>query len=150
MSTIYVDSDACPIKDEVMRVARRHKLKVIFVANARMRLSPEWDAQLVVVDDQFDAADNWIVEHVSKEDVVVTADIPLADRLIKAGARVIEPQGRILSDDNIGSILATRNLMHELRGAGEVTGGPAPFQKEDRLNFLQELEKLIQQINHSI
>jgi len=149
MITIYVDSDACPIKDEVMRVARRHKLKVIFVANTWMRLSPEWDAQLVVVDDQFDAADNWIVEHVSKEDVVVTADIPLADRSIKAGARVIEPQGRILSADNIGSILATRNLMHELRSSGEVTGGPAPFQKEDRSNFLQELEKLIQQINHS-
>ncbi len=144
MMTIYVDSDACPIKDEVMRVARRHKLKVIFVANSWMRLPPEWDAELVVVDDQLDAADDWIVEHVSKEDVVVTADIPLADRSIKMGARVIEPQGRILSDDNIGSILATRNLMHQLRGTGEVTGGPAPFKKEDRSNFLQELEKLIQ------
>ena len=149
MITIYVDSDACPVKAEAARVAERHKLAVIFVSNSWMLLPKEWNAKLVVVDDQFDAADNWIVEHVVKDDVVVTADIPLADRAIKAGGRVIEPQGRILSEDNIGPVLASRDLMHTLRGAGEISGGPAPFQQEDRSRFLQSLEQIIQDTKNS-
>ena len=143
---IYVDADACPVKAEVMRVAKRHGLKVIFVANARMRLSEEWDATLVVVDNQLDAADNWIVEHVLKDDIVVTGDIPLADRAIKSEAKVIQSNGDILAHENIGHILGMRNLMHELRDAGEFTGGPAPFRKEDRSEFLQALEQIIQKL----
>ncbi|MDP3980394.1 MAG: YaiI/YqxD family protein [Chlamydiota bacterium] len=146
MSIIYVDSDACPVKTEVVRVAKRHGFEVIFVANAWMRLPEEWGAKQVVVKDRFDAADDWIVEHIVKNDVVVTADIPLASRSIKEGARVIDPQGRILSDRNIGSILATRDLMHELRGMDKISGGPAPFLNKDRSRFLQELEQLIQDI----
>ena len=149
MTTIYVDSDACPVKAEAARVAERHKLAVIFVSNSWMLIPKEWNAKLVVVDDQFDAADNWIVEHVVKDDVVVTADIPLADRAIKAGGRVIEPQGRILSKVNIGHILASRDLMQTLRGAGEISGGPAPFQQKDRSRFLQNLEQIIQDTTNS-
>ena len=144
---IYVDADACPVKPEVVRVAKRHKFRVMFVTNAWMRLPDEWDAELVVVEGQFDAADDWIVERVVKDDIVVTADIPLVHRSIKAGARVIGPQGRIFTDENIGNISATRDLLHTLRGAGEITGGPAPFKKEDRSRFLQELEKIIQEIS---
>ncbi len=144
--TIYVDSDACPVKSEVVRVAKRYGLPVTFVSNSWMRLPEEWDVKLVVVEGQFDAADDWIVEHVAKNDVVVTADIPLAHRSIKAGARVIGPQGRLYSEENIGNILATRDLLHVLRGSGDNLGGPAPFQKEDRSRFLQGLDQIIQDI----
>jgi hypothetical protein len=114
-----------------------------------MRLPEEWGAKLVVVGGQFDAADDWIVEHVAKKDVVVTGDIPLAHRCIKAGARVIGPDGRLFDEENIGSILATRDLLHVLRGAGEMTGGPAPFQNKDRSKFLQALDRVIQDIKRS-
>jgi len=129
-----------------MRVAKRHKLEVTFIANAWMRLPEEWGAQLVVVENQVDAVDDWIVERVSKDDVVVTTDIPLADRAIKAGARVLNPQGVIYSTENIGDILATRDLLSSLRESGEVLGGPAPFQKKDRSRFLEALEQLIRDI----
>ncbi len=149
MTKIYVDADACPVKAEVIRVAQRHALEVIYVSNSWMRLPEEWGAKLQVVDDQFDAADNWIVEQVVPGDIVITADIPLAHRVIDTGGRAIEPQGRIFTDQNIGGILATRNLLHALRGSGEVTGGPAPFQKENRSKFLQALEQIIQELKHS-
>ena len=149
MTAIYVDSDACPVKPEVVRVAKRYGLEVIFVSNSWMRLPEEWGAKLVVVEGQFDAADDWIVEHVVKNDVVVTGDIPLAHRSIKAGARVIGPQGRLFTEENIGNTLATRDLLHVLRGAGEITGGPAPFGKEDRSRFLQGLDQIIQDIKNS-
>ena len=113
--TIYVDSDACPVKPEVIRVAQRYKLEVLFVSNSWMRLPPEWGAKLQVVEGQFDAADDWIVEHVVAGDIVVTADIPLVHRCMKAGGRVIGPQGKIYDEENIGSILATRDLLHVLR-----------------------------------
>lgn len=143
---IYVDADACPVKPEVMRVAVRHKIEVTFVSNTPMRLPEEWEAKQKIVADGFDAADDWIVEHLAPDDIVVTADIPLAHRSIKAGARVIGPQGRVFSEANIGNILGMRDLFHTLRGAGEITGGPAPFKKEDRSRFLQELEQIIQDI----
>lgn len=146
---IYVDSDACPVKPEVMRVAKRHGLKVIFVSNSWMRLPGEWDAELVVVEGRFDAADDWIAERVKPGDVVVTADIPLAHRSLVNGARVIEPNGRILSGENIGNVLGMRDLLHVLRGAGEITGGPPPFQKADRSRFLQNLEEILQEIKRS-
>lgn len=147
---IYVDADACPVKDEVMRVANRYEMKVIFVSNSWMRLPVEWNAELVVVDDQFDAADNYIVEHILKDDIVVTSDIPLADRSIKAGARVVEPQGRILSAKNIGNILGTRDLLHSLRSSGEAITRSAPFGKQERSLFLQGLEQVIQEIKKQI
>jgi len=143
---IYVDADACPVKQEVMRVAKRHKLEVTFIANAWMRLPEDWGAKLVVVENQVDAADDWIAERASKDDIVVTTDIPLADRAIKAGARVLNPQGVVYSTENIGDILATRDLLSSLREAGETLGGPAPFQKKHRSRFLQALEQLIQDI----
>lgn len=146
MLHIYVDSDACPVKPEVMKVAKRCGLKVTFVSNSWMRLPEEWDAELVVVEGQFDAADDWIVERVVKNDIVITADIPLAHRCIKAGTRVVGPDGRLLTEENIGPILATRDLMHVLRGAGEISGGPAPFGKEQRSRFLQSLDTVIQEI----
>jgi hypothetical protein len=149
VTRIYVDSDACPVKAEVIRVAKRYGLGVTFVSNSWMRLPEEWGAKLVVVEGQFDAADYWIVEHVVKNDVVVAGDIPLAHRCIKAGARVIGPDGRLFDEENIGSILAMRDLMHVLRGAGEITGGPAPFQNKDRSKFLQVLDQVIQDIKRS-
>ena len=149
MTQIYVDSDACPVKAEVIRVAKRYGLGVTFVSNSWMRLPEEWGAKLVVVEGQFDAADHWIVEHVVKNDVVVAGDIPLAHRCIKAGARVIGPDGRLFDEENIGSILAMRDLLHVLRGAGEMTGGPAPFQNKDRSKFLQVFHQVIQDIKRS-
>ena len=146
MITVYVDSDACPVKPEVVRVAKRYALEVIFVSNSWMRLPEDWKAKLVVVEGEFDAADNWIVEHLVRNDIVVTGDIPLAHRCIKAGARVIGHQGRLFTDENIGNILATRDLLHVLRGGGENMGGPAPFQKEDRSRFLQGFDQTIQDI----
>ena len=149
MTRIYVDADACPVKPEVMRVAKRHGIEVIFVSNSWMRLPEEWGAHLEVVEGQFDAADDWIVERVTRNDVVVTADIPLVHRCMKAGARVIGPQGRLYTEENISNILATRDLLHVLRGAGEITGGPAPFQKEDRSRFLQALDQVLQEIKRA-
>ncbi len=149
MTEIYVDSDACPVKPEVIRVAKRYGLGVTFVSNSWMRLPEEWGAKMVVVEGQFDAADDWIVERVMKEDIVVTEDIPLAHRCIKAGARVIGPKGRLFTEENIGNILGTRDLLHVLRGAGEISGGPAPFQNEDRSQFLQGLDQIIQDIKRS-
>ncbi len=149
MTEIYVDSDACPVKPEVIRVAKRYGLGVTFVSNSWMRLPEEWGAKMVVVEGQFDAADDWIVERVVKDDIVVTEDIPLAHRCIKAGARVIGPKGRLFTEENIGNILGTRDFLHVLRGAGEISGGPAPFQNEDRSRFLQGLDQIIQEIKKS-
>ena len=146
MTVIYVDSDACPVKPEIMRVAKRHGLVVTFVTNSWMRLPEDWDAKLEVVDGQFDAADDWIVEHAVKNDIVVTADIPLVHRCMKAGAKVIGPQGKLYTEENIGNILASRDLMHVLRGGGDNLGGPAPFKKEDRSRFLERLEQVVQDI----
>lgn len=146
MTRIYVDADACPVKPEVARVAKRYGIPVTYVSNSWMRLPEEWGAHLEVVEGQFDAADDWIVERLVPDDVVVTADVPLVHRSMKAGARVIGPQGRLYTEENIGDILATRDLLHVLRGAGEITGGPAPFQKEDRSRFLQTLDNVLQDI----
>jgi len=143
---IYIDADACPVKQEVYRVADRCRLKVTLVANSRMRTPDEQWINLVVVDHGFDAADDWIVDHVQALDIVITADVPLANRCIKAGARVVGPTGRPFTDDNIGSAVATRNLLEELRCAGEITGGPPPLQKRDRSRFLQKLDEVIQSI----
>jgi hypothetical protein len=145
---IYVDADACPVKQEVYRVAKRYRLDVTLVANSWMRVPDERWLRLEVVGDGFDAADDWIVEQVEPYDIVITADIPLASRCIKEGARVIGSTGKPFTEDNIGSALATRDLLSELRGAGEITGGPPPLQKRDRSRFLQALDEVIQSIRH--
>ena len=144
MLHIYVDADACPVKQEVYRVAKRCGLDVTLVANSWMRIPDERWLKLEVVGEGFDAADDWIVEQVQPDDIVVTADIPLASRCIKEGAHVIGTTGKPFTENNIGSALATRDLLAELRGAGEITGGPPPLEKRDRSRFLQTLDEVIQ------
>jgi uncharacterized protein YaiI (UPF0178 family) len=143
---IFIDADACPVKPEVYRVAGRCGLKVTLVANAWMRVPKDRWIELEVVTGAFNAADDWIVEHVQPLDIVVTADILLASRCVKAGARAIGPNGKLFTEDNIGQAVATRDLLSELRGAGEITGGPPPLQQRDRSRFLQQLDKVIQTI----
>jgi len=142
--TIFVDADGCPVKDEVYRVAERHGLGVKLVANTWMRTPGHAWVELVIVDDGFDAADDWIAEHAIEGDVVVTADIPLASRCLKKGARVLGPKGRPFTEDSIGGALAGREASGFLREMGVMTGGPAPFTKRDRSRFLQQLDNLAQ------
>ena len=144
MLDIFVDGDGCPVKQEVYRVAMRYGLKVILVSNARMRAPQEDWLEVVVVDGQFDAADDWIVAHVATDDIVITGDIPLASRCLEKAARVISPAGRIFSKENIGEALASRELLSHLRDLGTITGGPAPFEKRDRSRFLQRLDEAVQ------
>lgn len=149
MLNIYVDADACPVKQEVYRVAERYGLAVTLVANSRLTVPREPWLTLVVVDSGSDVADNWIVEHLGEDDIVITADIGLADRCLKKGALVIGSTGKPFSDDMIGVALATRDLLSDLRGAGEVTGGPPPVTKRDRSQFLQHLDQAVQTIRRS-
>jgi len=141
---IYVDGDACPVKDEVVRVADRHGLAVHMVSNQWMRLPESPLVNRVVVSDGFDAADDWIVERAGPGDIVITADIPLAARCLEKGAQVLGPKGRDFNDENIGDALASRELASHLREMGEMGGGPAPFQKRDRSRFLHRLDEMIQ------
>ena len=143
---IFVDADACPVKEEVYRVASRYRLDVTLVANSWMRVPNERWIALQVVEGGFDAADDWIVEHVQPHDIVVTSDIPLASRCLKENAHVIGPTGKPFTEDNIGQAVATRDLLSELRGAGEITGGPPPLRKSDRSRFLQQLDEVIQSV----
>jgi hypothetical protein len=145
MIDIYVDADACPVKDEVYRVAARHGLYVILVANSRMRIPEGAGVELVLVDDGPDAADDWIADHIREGDVAVTADIPLAARCLAVGARVLGTSGVAFSEDSIGGALATRELKSELREAGIAAGGPPPISSRDRSRFLAKLDELVQQ-----
>jgi uncharacterized protein YaiI (UPF0178 family) len=140
---IYIDADACPVKEEVYRVARRYEIKVFVVANAPIRVPSEALIELVVVRGGFDAADDRIVECLVEGDIVITADIPLADRCLRCGARVLGPKGVEFTEDAIGSALATRGLLDMLRQSGSFGGGPAPFAKADRSRFLAKLDELI-------
>ena len=146
MLNIFVDADACPVKQEVYRVANRYRLDVILVANSWMRVPEEPWIALEVVEDGLDAADDWIVDHLQPHDIVVTSDIPLASRCLKVGASAIKPTGEPFTNDNIGDSIATRNLLSELRDAGEITGGPPPLKKRDRSRFLHQLDEMIQAI----
>ena len=146
MLNIYVDADACPVKEEVYRVAERYGLRVILVANSRMRTPPEDWIELVLVNNQFDAADNYIVDHLEADDIVISGDIPLAAHCLRKGALVLRPTGYPLTEENIGDALATRDLLSQLRDAGGLAGGPAPFRKKDRSLFLQRLDGAIQSI----
>lgn len=149
MLTIFVDADACPVKPEIYRVAERCQLKVILVANTWMRVPVEQWIELKVVGDGFDEADDWITEQVEANDIVITSDIILAGRCLKANAFVIGANGKSFNEENIGSALATRELMADLRESGEMTGGPPPFSKKDRSQFLQELDRVIQLIRRT-
>ena len=141
---IYVDADACPVKEEVYRVARRHGLPVHVVANSRIQVPKEARFAMVVVSGRFDAADDWIAEACGPWDIVVTADIPLADRVLKKGARALDPKGRPFTPDSIGDALASREISAFLRDMGELGGGPKPYSPQDRSRFLGTLETQIQ------
>lgn len=140
---ILVDADGCPVKQEVFRVARRHSLKVTLVANTRMNIPREDLIEIVVVSDDFDAADDWIVDHIKENDIAVTWDIPLAARCLEKGAFALSPKGRVFSENSIGDALANREIQSQLRELGVMTGGPAPFQKKDRSRFLHSLDEII-------
>ncbi len=137
---IYVDADACPVKEEVVRVADRHGAVVHFVSNARMRLPVGLDVRRVVVGDGFDAADDWIAERAGPGTIVVTGDIPLAERCLGAGAQVIGPSGNPFTADNIGMGMAMRELSRDLRDMGEISGAGPSFSRKDRSRFLEALE----------
>jgi uncharacterized protein YaiI (UPF0178 family) len=146
MTTIYVDADACPVKEEAAKVAARHGLAIHFVSNAFMRLPEGENVHRVVVPDGPDVADDWIAECITSSDIAVTADIPLASRCLKAGAKVIGATGKPFTDANIGTALAMRDLQQHLRETGESKGYNASFTTQDRSRFLQALEQAVQDI----
>ncbi len=141
---VFVDGDACPVKDEVYVVATRYGIRVALVANARMYVPPGFGVEMIVVDGAPDAADDWIAGNVRAGDVVVTADIPLASRCLAAGARVLGTNGRPFTEDSIGGALATRDLKSQLREAGIQSGGPRALSERDRSRFLSKLDELVQ------
>lgn len=144
MLDILVDADACPVKAEIYKVAGRTRSKVWLVANSPLRLPDDCISELVVVSDGFDAADNWIAEHATANSIVITADIPLADRCVKAGAVVIGHKGRPFTVDSIGQALAGRALMADLRDMGVISGGNAAFTARDKSQFVQSLDQAVQ------
>jgi len=146
MVRIYIDGDGCPVKQEVYRVAERYKLQVAIVANKPLSLPSNSLFEMVVVTGAFDAADDWIVENSKPNDIVVTADILLADRCVKKSVRVLGPKGVEFTSENIGSAVATRELMRDLRDMGEIQGGPAPMDKKARSRFLAKLDEIIQSL----
>ncbi|WP_273719710.1 MULTISPECIES: YaiI/YqxD family protein [unclassified Bartonella] len=144
--TLLIDADACPVKDEVYRVMNRYQLKTFVVANRFLALPDEELVERVIVPGEFNGADDWIVEHVHEASIVITSDIPLAARVVKAGGVCLSPTGRIFDVNSIGQALAMRNLMEDLRGQGNMTGGPRPFGRKDRSTFLSALDLAIQRL----
>lgn len=143
LPVIYIDADACPVKDEAMKVAERHGLLLVFVANSGLRPSRDPMVRNVVVSGKFDAADDWIAENAKANDLAVTADVPLAARLVAKGLHVLGPTGRAFSEQSIGMALAMRNLGQELRESGLSRGFNAAFTPKDRSAFLGELDRLV-------
>jgi uncharacterized protein YaiI (UPF0178 family) len=146
---IFVDADACPVKTEVYRVAERHGAHVLVVSNSLMAVPPVPWVERVIVEGKPDAADDWIAERAARGDVVITADVPLAARCVKAGAEVLGPTGRVFTEASIGMTLATRNLMDDLRSVGQITGGPRPFSPKDRSAFLSALDNAIVRVKRA-
>jgi len=140
---IFVDGDACPVKNDVYRLALRHGLRVVVVSHGPLRVPEKGRVERVRVKPGFGAADDWIAEHIARDDIAITADIPLADRCLKKGARVLAPSGQLYSEASIGDALATRGLMEDLRAMGEIRGGPAPFSPADRRRFASRLGEII-------
>ncbi|MGY3359563.1 uncharacterized protein YaiI (UPF0178 family) [Bradyrhizobium sp. GM0.4] len=143
---IYVDADACPVKDEIYRVAGRHGLPVSVVAGNFIRVPQDPLIERIAAGASMDAADDWIAERAGPGDIVITSDIPLASRCVKAGADVIASNGKAFTEESIGMTLAVRNLMTDLRSAGEVTGGPKSYSPRDRSTFLSKLDQTIRRI----
>ena len=150
MLEIFVDADACPVKDEVMRVANRHRLPVHMVSNAWMRLDDDPLINRVIVAQGPDAADDWIAERCGAGDIVITSDIPLARRCLENGARVLRPTGKPFDTGNIGMALAMRDLTADLRDAGAIRGGGPSFSRQDRSRFLSALENTVQAIRREM
>ena len=146
MLHIFIDADACPVKDEVYKVAQRYGLQVTLVANSYMQIpGGDW-IKLVVVDKGLDEADDWIVDQAEKDDIVITGDIPLAARCLDKDAKVLGHKGRPFTPENVGESLATRQLLSQLRDQGVMMGGPPPFAAKDRSLFLQQLDQMINTI----
>lgn len=148
MLTLYIDADACPVKNEVYRVARRYGMRVAVVANAPLRVPADVLVELVVRPG-FGAADDWIAEQAGPGDIVITADIPLAARCLAKEARVLDAKGHPFTDNDIGAALAMRDLMDELRQGGTVTGGPAPMTPKDRSRFLSKLDEMVNAVRRA-
>lgn len=146
MTKIFIDADGCPVKDETYKVAERYRLQVIVVANKSLNVPLSPLIEMKVVNGNFDAADDWIVENCKDSDIVITADILLAERCVKKSARVLGHKGDEFTEDNIGSAVASRELMQNLRHMGEVKGGPAPMDKKARSQFLGTLDRIIQSL----
>jgi uncharacterized protein YaiI (UPF0178 family) len=145
---IYIDADACPVKEEVYRVAQRYSLRVAVVANSPLRVPTQGLVELVVCPG-FGAADDWIADQVGPHGIVITADIPLAARCLAKGARVLGPKGHPFTENDIGSTLALRNLLDELRQGGVATGGPAPMTPKDRSRFLSKLDEMVNAVRRA-
>lgn len=150
MTTLYIDGDACPVKDEAYAVARRYRLPVKLVANTWLFAPDDSLIERVVVDAGPDAADDWIAERAGVGDIVVTGDIPLAERVLKAGAQALGPNGRPFTPDSIGSALAARAIGEHLRSMGEVTGGARPFGAADRSRFKQALDEAVHRARRAL
>ncbi|MBY0526315.1 MAG: YaiI/YqxD family protein [Gemmataceae bacterium] len=148
MRIIYIDADACPVKEEIYRVSGRYDMRVAVVANAPLRVPMSTRVELVVRPG-FGAADDWIAEQAGPGDIVITADIPLAARCVAKDARVLDPKGRVFTDNDIGAALAMRDLMDELRQGGAVTGGPPPMTPKDRSRFLAKLDETINAVRRA-
>ncbi|WP_068083832.1 YaiI/YqxD family protein [Polycladidibacter stylochi] len=142
-SKIYVDADACPVKEEIYRVAERYNLPVYLVSNSFMRVPRDQEVFFIKVEDGPDVADDWIADTAQQGDVVITQDIPLAHRCLQNSVRVLSPKGKEFDDASIGMALATRDLKEDLRSFGEMTGGPKPFSAKDRSTFLQSLDRVL-------
>ena len=146
---ILVDADACPVKEEIFRVAFRREVPVTIVSNSYLRVPQQPLVNRIVVSDSFDAADDWIAEQADAKAIVITTDILLADRCLKAGATVIAPTGKPFTTASIGNAIATRAIMADLRAGGDVVGGPAPFAKADRSRFLQTLDEALARLGRA-
>ncbi len=144
MPKIFIDADGCAVKDEVYKCAERYQLAVVLVANKALKIPLDPRIEMQVVSGGFDAADDWIFENISPGDIVITADILLADRCVGKKARVLGPKGKEFTEDNVGSAVANRELMTNLRHMGDMRGGPAPMEKKDRSLFLGKLDQIIQ------
>jgi uncharacterized protein len=149
MLEIYVDADGCPVKDEVYRVGARYGLRVWVVANGWLRVPDSPSVERVTVSEGLDRVDDWIAERIGPGDIAVTADVPLAARCVRRGARAIAPNGRPFTEESVGEALSTRDLMTALREAGAIKGGGRPFSKQDRSRFLGALDAAIQAIRRS-